>query len=115
MQFDAQLRGYAAQYANAEDWIILSDGEPAGRLLWCEQAGELCVVDIAVLAQLRNHGLGSYGLELAIRRAKELGKPLRLSVRQSNDAAIRLYRRLGFVTLRENALYLEMEYPAMRA
>jgi ribosomal protein S18 acetylase RimI-like enzyme len=110
MQFEAQLRDYAAQYPNAEDWIILFDGEPAGRLLWCEQAGESCVVDIAVVAQLRNRGIGTYALEAAIRRAKQLGKPLRLAVRQGNDAAIRLYRRLGFIILRKNELFLEMEH-----
>jgi ribosomal protein S18 acetylase RimI-like enzyme len=110
MQFDAQSRGYAAQYPNAEDWIILSDDAPAGRLLWCEQAGESWVLDIAVVEALRNRGIGTYALKAAIRRAGELGKPLRLSVRRENHAAVRLYHRLGFATLRENELFLEMEH-----
>jgi ribosomal protein S18 acetylase RimI-like enzyme len=109
MQFHAQLQGYAAQYRNAENWILLCDGEPCGRLMWCEQAEELRVVDIVVAPALRNRGLGTYGLEAAIRHAAELGKPLRLLVRQGNDAAVRLYRRLGFAILREELLFLEME------
>lgn len=110
MQFEAQSRSYTAQFPNAQDWVILFGGQAAGRLLWCEQADQLRVVDIGVLAPFWNHGLGTYALGLAIQRAAELGKPLRLSVRQDNHAAQRLYGRLGFATIGQDLLYLEMEY-----
>ena len=114
MQWEAQSRGYAAQFPNSEDWVILWDGEPAGRVLWCEGPDELRVVDVAVLAQFQNRGLGTYGLGLAAERARQIGKPLRLTVRLDNHAAARLYERLGFIPLRQDLLYVEMEQRAAK-
>jgi ribosomal protein S18 acetylase RimI-like enzyme len=92
-----------------QDLLILLDDEPAGRLLVAEEEDEFRVVDIAVLTEYRNRGIGTYTLKASIQRAKESGKPIRLSVLRGNDAAARLYGRLGFVPFREDAVFVEME------
>jgi ribosomal protein S18 acetylase RimI-like enzyme len=110
MQFELQVRDYADRYPHAEDFILLFDGEPAGRLLWSEHESELRILDIAVVRSLRNLGLATYAMNLAVERAAERNKAMRLSVRRDNDSAVRLYRQLGFDTIAADPLYLEMEH-----
>ncbi len=109
LQFEAQRRGYAADFPEADDLVLLWEGTPAGRLLLCERQDEVRLVDLAVGRKYRNRGLGSYAIGLAVSRAEGQMQKVRLSVRRDNVHAIRLYATLGFVTLTESPLYLEME------
>src|SRR5581483_12336932 len=59
MQFDAQHHHYQQYYPNAAFDIILLAGRPIGRLYLDRWATEFRVVDIALLAEFRNHGIGS--------------------------------------------------------
>jgi ribosomal-protein-alanine N-acetyltransferase len=53
--------------------------------------------NLAVLPELRGRGLGTQLLEVITHEAAQLGASvLTLEVRQSNDAARRLYERAGF-------------------
>jgi ribosomal-protein-alanine N-acetyltransferase len=53
--------------------------------------------NLAVLPELRGRGLGTQLLEVITHEAAQLGAAvLTLEVRQSNDAARRLYERAGF-------------------
>jgi ribosomal protein S18 acetylase RimI-like enzyme len=109
LQFDLRHRGYTGRYPTLQYLLILLGDEPAGCLLVAEEEDELRVVDIAILTEYRNRGIGTYTLKASIQRAKESGKPIRLSVRRGNNAAARLYRRLGFLPFREDAVLVEME------
>lgn len=115
MQFEAQRRGYAADFPGSEDYILLFGDEPAGRLLCAETESEVRIVDIAVQTPWRNRGLGTWALRVAADRARARSKLLRLSVRRDNEAALRLYRRFGFVLIAEDALYIGMECDPARA
>lgn len=72
-------------------------------------AGEIRLVDIALLPDYRNYGYGTHEISILIGQARSSGLALRLAVRQGNPA-IRLYQRLGFVPQRADAMYIEMEY-----
>lgn len=73
--------------------------------------GECHLLNICIHPQYRNHSLGTklIGHLLAVAHHKDVGVAL-LEVRVSNDAAYRLYTRLGFneIGLRKNY------YPARR-
>lgn len=69
---------------------------------------------LSVRAAWQGHGVGTDLLTEAIRRAKESGciRRLELYVYADNERAIRLYKRLGFVTegVREKAVLREGQY-----
>ncbi len=66
----------------------------AGFLAWREiAAGEYELLDIAVAPTQRRHGIGERLIRAAI---NEHPGTWFLEVRESNTAAIRLYRKLGF-------------------
>ena len=104
-QFAAQNAGYSAQYPKALLTIIERDGEPAGRLIVADAPDALLVVDVAIVGALRGKGLGS-----ALLGALHQTTALRLHVSRSNPAAMRLYARLGFVTIAESDTGLEMQW-----
>jgi ribosomal protein S18 acetylase RimI-like enzyme len=108
MQFLAQNRSYAADYADAEHVVILADDAPVGRMIVhrTEQATQL--VDIAILPQNRNHGIGTKLIGHLITECKTSRKPLRLSVAKGNPA-VHLYARLGFTVTADDEVYLQME------
>lgn len=54
------------------------------------------IMKIAVDKRYRNQGIGE---ELLRTISKELGKEIHLEVRESNQAAIRLYQKMGFKNL----------------
>src|SRR5271170_700343 len=109
MQFDAQRRSYLAAFPEAVDQIVCLEGVAVGRMLVAEEPAATRLVDIALLEERRNMGIGS-GLVLELLRQCESQKrPVRLQVLQGNRA-IRLYQRLGFVQTGVDLMYIQMEW-----
>jgi len=108
MQFDAQTKHYLLHYPNAEYKIILRDGVSIGRLLTENRGDHFLIMDIALLPEHRQFGIGTFLVEELKQEAVRLNLPLVLRVEFFNPA-IRLYDRLGFVKTREvNSVYHEM-------
>ena len=105
MQFDAQSRYYAEQYAGAAFDVIVVDEEPAGRLYVARWPDEIRIVDIALLPQYRNRGIGSSVLHDLVAEGDAGGKPVTIHVEKFNPA-LRLYERLGFLPVEDRGVYL---------
>lgn len=105
MQFRAQQGQYQFTYPTATNQIIESDGVPAGRLIVDRSGGEILLVDIALLPEFRNRGLGTS----ILRNLQAEDKNIILHVIRSNPA-VNLYQRLGFVFVGEEAFYSKMEW-----
>src|SRR5687767_10295955 len=95
MQYDIRRVQYDAGYPQAEASIILLDDRPAGRMLLDEGEREFELVDIALLPEHRNSGIGTQLIRQLLDRAVSARKPVRLQVLKTNPA-LRLYERLGF-------------------
>ena len=102
LQFDSQLIQYRRSAPDAVDWILLADHdggtEPVGRCYLSEGVEAHRLLDLVIRQQWRGRGLGRLVLERLQDGAARAGVPLRLSVWHDNLDALRLYRRLGFVT-----------------
>lgn len=107
MQFDAQSRYYREHYEEAEFSMILADGRPVGRLYVARWPEEIRIVDIAILPEHRNAGVGSALLDGLISESEVSGKPLSIHVERFNPA-LRLYERLGFRVGEDKGVYLLM-------
>jgi ribosomal protein S18 acetylase RimI-like enzyme len=103
-QFAAQRHHYLLHYANAGFDILEERGTPVGRLYVDRQERTLLVVDIALLPQWRNRGIGRALMEALFAEARLVGKEVSISVEKFNPAA-RLYRRLGFLPYAEDDVY----------
>jgi ribosomal protein S18 acetylase RimI-like enzyme len=110
MQFDAQSRYYREHYSEASFDVILSDGYPIGRLYVARWPEEIRIVDVALLPENRNSGIGTTLLQDLISESEESGKPLSIHVERFNPA-LRLYERLGFREKLDKGVYLLMERP----
>ncbi len=66
------------------------------------------LVDIAILPEWRNRGVGTAFLRELIAESEYTGRPLKLQVAKGNPAA-RLYERLGFSKVSEDQVYIQME------
>jgi GNAT superfamily N-acetyltransferase len=111
MQFDAQHAQYQEAYAGAAFDVILVDGQPAGRLYVARKEEEIRIVDIALLPDYCNRGIGTTFLGGLQAEAAAAGKPLRIHVERFNPA-LRLYERLGFRQIADRGVYLFMEWRA---
>ena len=77
--------------------VIESDGETAGYAEMRTVAGEAQIYNIVIDKAFRGRGLGEQLLRHLIDRAKGSGCSLMtLEVRGGNEAAMELYRKLGF-------------------
>ncbi len=95
MQFHAQSHSYAMQYPEAKHWIVRWDDNPIGRLVVAYGEADIRIVDISLMSDHRNRGIGRTLIAGIKDEAAESGLPLRLYVFQGNRA-IELYRRTGF-------------------
>lgn len=109
MQFNAQRQYYLEQYRSAEYSIIQCNGLDIGRLIVDRQAEMFLLMDIALLPEYRNGGIGTALIKDLMAQAAGAGKPLHLHVEIFNPA-LRLYERLGFKKNREAGIYYEMEW-----
>ena len=109
MQFKAQQSSYSAQFPNADYRIVVLDGRAAGRLIVDRSGEDILLLDIALLAELRNAGIGSVLMKQIMDEAARVQKPVKLHVEMFNRAR-RLYERLGFKPTGDNGIYLEMAW-----
>jgi ribosomal protein S18 acetylase RimI-like enzyme len=108
IQFKAS-QSYRTTFPGAEFQIVLLDHVNAGRMVVHRSGEELRLVDLALLPEYRNAGVGSTLLRRILDEAAASQKPLRLNVLKGNRAE-RLYRRLGFEATGETGPYVEMEW-----
>ena len=109
LQYEAQQRFLENEYKRPIDQVVLRNGEPVGRLMFEPREHEIRCVDIAVMPEHRNSGIGAYLLCELQNEAKRLRKPLRLQVIRFNRA-IGLFERLGFQRISETGTHFQMEW-----
>ena len=104
MQFQAQHTHYQQYYPTA-DWLVtMRAGEDIGRLYVDRWPSEHCVIDIAFLPEHRSSGLGGALMRDLLDEAAAAGKAVSIHVEKFNPA-MRLYRRLGFLTEEDKGVY----------
>lgn len=107
MQFQAQRQHYDQFYPGTTYHVIQQDDAGIGRLILYVTTEEILLMDIALLPPFRNGGIGTRLVQALQDKARPVGKNIRLYVEGFNPA-FRLYQRLGFTTIGEAGLYLEM-------
>lgn len=108
-QFEAQHKFYQEQFTAAEFLLILLDGEPIGRLYLDRREDEIRLIDVALLPEHRNAGIGGALMRDLLAEAAEVGKPVRIHVERFNPA-LRLYERLRFRHTEDQGVYYLMEW-----
>ena len=96
-------------YPTAEHSIILAGNVPIGRTIVDRQSDELRLVDIALLPDYRNGGIGAVLVQQLLDEGRERQLPVRLHVFKYGDA-VRFYERLGFKLIEDDGSYLKMEW-----
>lgn len=110
MQFHAQHTYYHAQFPDAKYDILEQNGQPIGRLYTDMRAEELRILDIALLPEYRNNGIGTALIQRLMSEAQEAGVALTLHVESFNPAR-RLYERLAFTFVQVDGIYILMTWP----
>jgi len=109
LQFEAQHRYYSENYPGAEFQVILLDGKPVGRLYIHRRESEIRIMDITVLPEHRNKGIGSFLLDQVLTLATNRQLPVTIHVEKFNPAR-HFYERLGFCLVEELSVYLFMKW-----
>jgi ribosomal protein S18 acetylase RimI-like enzyme len=107
MQFRAQSMSIKLDHPLAERKIVLVDDAPAGRLVLDASADHIELIDVSLLPQYRNHGIGTSLLRGVLAQADRIGRAVRLHV-EKQSRAIHLYERLGFSVCSDVGMYLTM-------
>lgn len=105
MQFSILPRSYPT----AEHTIIMAANVPIGRTIIDRQSDELRLVDIALLPEFRNRGVGAFLVQQLLDEGRQKQLPVRLQVFKYGDA-VRFYERLGFKLIEEDGSHLKMEW-----
>lgn len=109
MQYSCQMHSYQMQYDNLECKIIMSDGVKAGRMITALTDNAMELVDIILLPEFQNKGIGAALLHKLQQKAAKADLPVRLSVFEGNPAR-RLYERNGFQIVDSNGIYATMKW-----
>lgn len=109
-QFGLQRQEYDARFPDARYYVVLVDGQPAGKLWIGEDEGQIRLLDIGILPEFQNRGVGTLLVKHLIAEADQKGKPLRHFVFVLNNDAHRFYERLGFVMIEDFDAYKHMEW-----
>lgn len=109
MQFNGQRQQYEMDFPEADHDIILLEGRPIGRVMVQRTAEQNIGVDIALLPEHRNSGIGGTLINQLLDEARNAGKPFRIHVERLNPA-VRLYERLGFRTIGETPTHFLLEW-----
>ena len=103
-QFALQHAHYAKVYIGADLLLIENVGLPIGRIYLYRTAGEIRLMDIALIESERGRGIGTALLREIMEEAHATNRQLTLHVEPDNPAQ-RLYQRLGFQLIEHRGVY----------
>lgn len=96
-QFRLQHLHYVRHFPRADFWMIERAGAAIGRLTLDRSGQAWRLIDVALLPEARGGGTGTALLRWLQSAASAAGaKSIALQAAHDNEAAARLYRRLGF-------------------
>ena len=107
MHHRAQSMSIRLEHPQAERQIVMVQKAPVGRLIIDASGKYIEVIDVALLPEYRNCGLGTSVLNGVLAQADRLGRAIRLHV-EKQSRAVRLFERLGFVHCGDVGMYLAM-------
>jgi ribosomal protein S18 acetylase RimI-like enzyme len=99
-----QHRHYVANYPGADLLVIEDRSGPIGRVYVYRSPAEIRIMDIALLPDRRNRGIGTGLLNEILAEARATGSRVTLHVEPDNPAQ-RLYHRLGFRLIEHRGVY----------
>lgn len=108
-QFSAQRKHYRAYFPDAAYDVLERDGAPIGRLYVDERQTRIHILDIALMPDRRGSGVGTAIIGALQDYARARGKGTDIFVERINPAKS-LYDRMGFKVVREEEIYLEMDW-----
>ncbi|HUQ31494.1 MAG TPA: GNAT family N-acetyltransferase [Pyrinomonadaceae bacterium] len=111
MQFDAQQAHYRTHNPNASHDVILLSGQAIGRLYVARRDREIRILDITILPDYRNRGIGTPLIEDLMREAAHADKPLTIYVESFNPSH-GLFDRLGFSKIEDDGVNHLLEWRA---
>lgn len=111
MQFVAQHSHYREQFPEASYSVILRDDSAVGRFYILREEREIRILDITVLPEYRNGGVGTTLLRDLLNEAEQSGKRVLIYVETFNPS-LRLFERLGFKSIAEEGLNFLLEWRA---
>jgi GNAT superfamily N-acetyltransferase len=111
-QFDLQRTESFGRFPDADYRVIVVDQQPAGRIWVGTDDEQIRLLDIALLPEFQNRGVGTALLEGLKSDAQSAGKALRHMVFMLNSNADRFYERLGFTLIDDLGAYRHMEWRA---
>jgi len=110
-QFDAQQYQYKNQYPDADFELVVNDGDSIGNFYALRGPEEFVLIDITLLPEYRNSGIGARLVRELIADAHTAKKSLHAHVLKQNPAW-RLWQRLGFREVGDDGVYLAIEVSA---
>jgi ribosomal protein S18 acetylase RimI-like enzyme len=109
MQFVAQHSHYRDQFPAASYRVILRDNSPVGRLYVLKEKDKIRILDITLLPEHRNRGIGTALLRELLDEAAPSKKRVLIYVETFNPS-LRLFARLGFKSISEEGINFLMEW-----
>lgn len=103
-QFQAQQNHYSDNYPNGSFDLIKIEDQTAGRLYTAELDDEIRIIDITLLPQFRNRGIGTILLLQTLKDGEDKNKPVRIYLETYNPSQT-LFSRLGFHSVSEDGVY----------
>jgi ribosomal protein S18 acetylase RimI-like enzyme len=111
-QFTVQDAYYRRHYPHGRFDVVMLDEQAVGRFYHDWLGHEARLIDVALLPRYRGAGIGRRLVGAFVAQAARKAMPAVLYVEMGNPVLV-LYRRLGFETVGENGVYLQMRRPAM--
>ena len=108
-QFKAQQDQYRSNYPGIHFDVIVSGSEVIGYIYTAQAGNEFRLVDVALLPEQRNRGIGQALIQDLLDKGERTQKGVILHVQQGNPAR-RLYARMGFIETGEQGIYKRMEW-----
>ena len=108
MQLNAQNQSYKVNFPQAKYSIINLKTDKIGRIIVNRSEREIQLVDIALLPDYRNLGIGSKIISDLIVESQNTGLPIILQVARDNRLALKLYKKLNFKIISENEMKFSM-------
>ena len=112
-QFDAQRAHYREHFPHATFDVILSNGEPAGRLYVLRGPEQTRILDLHIAKEHRAAGIGSHFIESLKEEAIKAGLPLRIYL-EITSPYMSVFERRGFSgidTLNDFHVLMEWQPP----